>query len=77
MGPYTKNQYRSCPIDDGWTVRDGTGAVIAHVDTESMANVLLAYVTDHPCVKNVRVPEFPVGTPIGEDETEDETGEDA
>lgn len=41
MPPYTKRQ-DSGAIDDGWTVTDGDGLVIAHLDTESMADALIA-----------------------------------
>lgn len=40
MGPYKKEQ-NSDAIDDGWTVTDGDGNVIAHLDTETMADILL------------------------------------
>lgn len=40
MGPYKKQQ-NSNAIDDGWTIEDGDGAVIAHLDTETMADAML------------------------------------
>lgn len=43
MGPYTKRN-NSTAIDDGWTVEEGDGYVIAHLDTESLTDSLLAVV---------------------------------
>ena len=41
MGPYRKDQ-DSDAIDDGWTITDGDGGIIAHLDTETMTDALLA-----------------------------------
>jgi hypothetical protein len=30
-------------IDDGWTIEDEDGVVLAHVETEGMADALLTY----------------------------------
>lgn len=40
MPPY-KKQCDSTAIDDGWTITDGEGEVIAHLDTETMADAML------------------------------------
>jgi hypothetical protein len=40
MGPYIK-RHDSSAIEDGWTIRDGDQEVIAHLDTETMADTLL------------------------------------
>jgi hypothetical protein len=42
MGPYTKSQTATA-IDDGWEIKDGDGAVIAILDTETMADALLRH----------------------------------
>ena len=40
MSPYKKKQ-NSQVLDDGWTVSDGDGNIIAHLDTETMADILI------------------------------------
>jgi len=42
MGPYTKSQTATA-IDDGWEIKDGDGAVIAILDTETTADALLRH----------------------------------
>lgn len=42
MGPYTKAKTATV-IDDGWEIEDGDGNVIAILDTETMANVLMQH----------------------------------
>lgn len=74
MGPYTKTQTSSA-IDDGWEIADESGYVIAHLDTETMADGLLANLLgmvrkegdDWP-------PRFDAGVPHGD--REDEKDED-
>lgn len=39
-GRYTKSQ-DSNAIDDGWTIKDENGYIVAHLDTETMADALL------------------------------------
>ncbi len=41
MGPY-KKQRISEAIECGWTIENGDGETIAHLDTETMADVLIA-----------------------------------
>lgn len=42
MAPYLKMR-DSDAIDDGWTITDGDGNVIAHLDTETMADGMMAF----------------------------------
>lgn len=61
-GPWTKYDE-----DDEWIIKDDVGEIIAVVETELLANVLLAWLTGvygDP-------PDFPVDTPISESSGED------
>lgn len=63
-GPYTKSQ-NSGVIDDGWTIEDGDGTPIAHLDTELLADVLLVWLLGD--LRLARL-DFPSDTPLGERE---------
>lgn len=64
--PYTKSQSSSA-IDDGWTIRDGDGAIIAHVDTETMADALMGCLLQSPYMGiPANWPSYPSDVPINE-----------
>ncbi len=65
MGPYVKRQTATA-IDDGWEIKDGAGEVIAILDTENLADVLMDALVNGPAREP---PRFPSGEPRGEDET--------
>lgn len=69
MAPYTKSN-DSDAIDDGWTITDKFDGIIAHLDTETLANVMLAYLLGDEKPKD-----YPSNEPLGEDEDEDEDAE--
>ena len=70
MGPYTKHN-NSGVIDDGWTIEEAGGHVIAHVDTETMANILLWHLLNED-PNYPGPPSYPEGEPLGEDEGEED-----
>ncbi len=73
-GPYTKRQ-DSDAISDGWTISDGDDNVIAHLDTETMANVMMAgLLGDIANFGNGKAtPEdYPEDEPLGEGPEDDE-----
>jgi hypothetical protein len=50
--------------DDGWEITDGDGEVIAILDTELLADVLLAWLVDG-MVHGGTLPSFSSGIPLG------------
>lgn len=61
MGPYTKTASKDV-FDDGWEISEGGGHVIAHVETESLADVLMHHLSGDSRT------EFEAGKPYGEAE---------
>lgn len=63
MGPYTKKQSSSV-FNDGWNIYDGQGELIAALDTDTMANGMLACLVGHFGPP----PDYPSDTPLGDDD---------
>lgn len=60
--PYMKREAHSDEIDDAWEIQDGDGTVIAIVDTELLANVLMNWLVSGGYMP----PDFETGRAYGE-----------
>jgi hypothetical protein len=76
MSPYTKRvaENESC-IDDAWEILDSDGAVIAILDTQTMADAVMDFLLGVTRPHGVGPSEYEPDVPYGDDESEDEDEE--
>lgn len=70
-GPYVKASDDSA-IDDGWSIEDGDGVIIAHLDTALLADVLLDHLLGKRRKEGEMIEDYPCGVPLGDAKEEAE-----